>query len=162
MLDKALNLCDAAFGLLAIYESESYRTVAHRGVSHELAEFFTKPSPVLPGSMPERMRDGDGIAQLADIAAPPADPRALSNPGRLALIELGGARSTVWVALRKDGAAIGFFAIYRQEVRPFTDKQVALLQNFAAQAVIAMENARLITETRKPWSSRPRPPKCLG
>ncbi len=159
MLEKAMRLCGAAFGVFAIYDEEHYRVVANHGVPLGLAEFVRQAVPIHPGSMPDRLRRGEDTIQVADITALGSE---LRTPGLVAMIELGNARTAVWVALRKDGIAQGFFGVYRQEVRPFTEKQIALLQNFAAQAVIAMENARLITETREALEQQTATAEVLG
>jgi PAS domain S-box-containing protein len=147
MLEKATRLCDAAFGGLAIFEGETYRVVAMRNIPQPLAAAWQGVLPIRPETSFGRIARGESPVHIVDISAD--ETYRIGSPLRRAAVDLGGARTALWVALRKDGVVLGTFAAWRREVRPFSDKQIALLQNFAAQAVIAIENARLLTETRE-------------
>jgi GAF domain-containing protein len=147
-LDKALRLCKAAFGALSTYEgNDLHQVVAMRGVPLAIAELLRQPVHLGPETGMGRLVRGERLVHISDAADD--DGYRLGNPVRRALVDIGGTRTYLAVPLRKDDVMLGAFTIYRQEVRPFTDKQIALLENIAAQAVIAMENARLLTETRE-------------
>src|SRR5262245_44615168 len=160
MLEKALHLCQAAFGTLWTYDGEYMHASAIRGAPPLYAEFLRqgphRPSPF--GQ--QRLLSGELVDQILDVAA--SDVYRSGDPLPRAVVELGGVRTLLAVALRKDDKLLGLFGIYRQEVKAFTDKQIALLQNFAAQAVIAMENARLITETREALEQQTATAEVLG
>jgi len=148
MLEKAMRLCEAAFGQLVVNDGGRFVTAATRGVPTAFAEYRRSDPPDYgPGTTPFRIRAGERVVRSDDLKAEPA--YWSGEPNRRAIVDLGGARSMLAVALRKDDSVLGHIQIYRQEVRPFSDKQVALLENFAAQAVIAMENARLLGELRQ-------------
>jgi PAS domain S-box-containing protein len=144
MLEKALGLCEAALGGLATYDGEQFHFTAGRGFPPAYAQQPLRPGP---DTGLGRIANGERIVHIADIAD--SDAYRAGDPVRVASVDVLGARSCVWVALVKDDVLLGSLVAYRQEVRPFSDKQVALLQNFAAQAVIAMENARLLNELRE-------------
>jgi GAF domain-containing protein len=135
-------------GVTALRRLRSFFGRSEPTVPAPYAEFLAgELLPFAPGSGPASILAGARFHTVTDFAA---DPITLSgDPHRLALVELGGARSGAAVPLRKDAALVGMFLVFRPEVQPFTEKQMAFLENFAAQAVIAMENARLITETRE-------------
>jgi GAF domain-containing protein len=143
ILEKAHTLCGAAHGALTIADGEYFRAVATRGMPQAFAEILRQPFHPYP-AFQDRLLRGEGVVHVADLMEFSSD-----DPIYRAAIELGDVRTLLMVPLRKDGVLLGYFTANRQEVQPFTDKQIALIQNFAAQAVIAMENARLMTETRE-------------
>jgi len=143
ILETAMQLCDASFGMMNTYDGQLFHIAALRSVPPRLADALREPRPA-DDKRPvhQRLVRGEPLIHISDVMAPSAHVWQ-------GLAELGGARTVIWVALRKDDQLLGTLTAYRREVRPFTDTQIALLQNFAAHAVVAMENARLLGELRE-------------
>jgi GAF domain-containing protein len=148
MLEKAMRLCGAASGALHTYDGERFQAVALRGIPAAFAVIRRdRPLPTDPDSRPGQMLVTGRPVQLVDAMT---DPYFAAHPNlRDEQVDLGGTRSSLNIPLLKDGTVVGAFVIYRKEPGVWPDKQVALLENFAAQAVIAMENARLLDELRQ-------------